>query len=255
MPLRCTPSPLRRALAIGLALGFLAATASASEWADHVRRFTAESPLVHDQAVAELRKDPEIREKLRKALGTSEHFLALDAIAALNLRSLLPTLYAFAEKDKTGFTYHVINTLIYEKEHPKVIALYRERLKSKKSSLAAKMALLDSLGRLGADLENELLQSLLTEEEPEVRSAALYFLRTVLVRRGKLDQIALLKPAIRDPAFQIRMQALSLVSEIPRAERDSRRTLFDEMLAPCVNDPYPAAKGFCEALRGAKAGQ
>jgi hypothetical protein len=222
---------------------------SAVAWSEHARRFTGESSAVRQTAIDELRRDPHLMDKLRKALGSPEHFLALDVIATLELRSMLPLLIKFSEKDRTGYSYHVINSLMTPKEQPEIARIYTERLRHPKVSAASKMTLLDSLGRMNQVLEESLIGSLIRHETPEVRSATLYFLRNGILKRGHTSAIALLEPALRDEAFQLRLQTLHLLGEIPAQKRQAWFSpTLQAAIQGCVKDPFPQVRALCRSL-------
>jgi hypothetical protein len=214
-------------------------------WTESARRLIGEPEAVRRNSIAALRRDKALTEKLKKALGTKDHFLALDVISTLEMRNMVPVILAFAERDRTGFSYHALNGLIEEKDREKVAKLYVERLGKPKTSLASKMAILDTLGRLGTDIPADLLNRLLVEDTAEVRSAALYYIRNGILLRRRQELYPFLKSALVDPTFQMRIQALYLVSEIPLEERRSRAEFFASLLESCAGDANAAVKSLC----------
>jgi len=50
-------------------------------WTESARRFTGESQLVRETEIANLRKYPNLHAELKRALGSTDHFFALDVIS------------------------------------------------------------------------------------------------------------------------------------------------------------------------------
>jgi hypothetical protein len=234
-------------ISLGLWFGTPSAHAAAS-WSDYARRFTGESEKVRESAIAALKEDPNLKTELKKALGTSNHFLALDVISVLGLKSMMEDLLVFAEKDKTGYSYHVVNSLIDAKDTDRVGQIYLARLDSPKTSPAAKMAMLDAAARMEITLGPERTARLLQDESPEVRSSVLSLFRTELLRRNYQRGLNVLETTIVDPAFQIRIQSLFLVSELPPAIRRANLSLLAGVLEKCKNDSVLTVKSLCQSV-------
>lgn len=223
-----------------------ASPASPPAWVRHARRLTGESDAVRSCAIQELKADPKLAEALRAAFATQHRFLALDVIGALKLRSFLPELLKGAEKDESGFFYHCINQISQPADYPEMVRVYKDRLLSRATSIASRVALLDSLSRLNAPLEEGELKDLLTDEAYEVRSAALYYIRHALLRRRSKEYVPLIKKALGDPTYQLRVQALYLISDLPLR---LRRNVLPS-LSTCESDPSPPTQELCLKLLG-----
>ncbi len=231
------------------AVAVASSTAQAgAHWWDYARRFTGENDKVRENAIAELRKMPDLRAELKKALGTTEHFLALDVIQVLDLKGMTNDLLAFAEKDKTGYSYHVLNSLLEPKDYARVGQIYLERLDLPKTAPAAKMAILDSAARMELTLGGPRTERLLRDDSPEVRSSVLSLFRNELLRRNYQRGLDVLEKTIADPTFQIRIQTLFLVSELPPSLRRANLGLIDGVLAKCKNDPNVSVKALCATV-------
>jgi hypothetical protein len=225
-----------------------AGSAFGASWSDYARRFTGENDRVRENAIERLRKDPELKTELKKALGTTNHFLALDVISVLGLKEMMPDLLAFAEKDKTGYSYHVISSLIDAKDLDRVGQIYLDRLDSRKTAPAAKMAMLDAAARMEITLGPERTARLLKDDAPEVRSSVLSLFRTELLRRNYQRGLTVLETTIADPAFQVRMQTLFLVSELPARLRRANLSLIEGVLEKCKRDPVPQVRAMCASV-------
>jgi hypothetical protein len=234
-------------LLVGLSI-FLGDARGAANWWDHARRFTGENEKVRASAISALRTNPNLRSELKKAFGTTEHFLALDVITTLGMKEMLPDLLTFAEKDKTGYSYHVISALIDVKDHDRIGQIYLDRLDNPKSTPAAKMAMLDAAARMEITLGPERTERLLKDDAPEVRSSVLSLFRTELLRRNYQRGLNVLETTIRDPAFQIRIQTLFLISELPGTIRRANLSLIMGVLDQCRNDPVAQVKAMCGSV-------
>lgn len=221
-----------------------------AHWWDYARRFTGENETVRAKAIASLKSIPTLRADLKKALGTTEHFLALDVITTLEMKEMMSELLVFAERDKTGYSYHVISALIDAKDHDRVGQIYLDRIDNPRTSAAAKMAMIDAAARMEITLGPERTARLLSDESPEVRSSVLSLFRTELLRRNFQRGLNVLETTIRDPAFQIRIQTLLLVTELPGTIRRANLSLIEGVLRECRNDPMPQVKVLCLSVDG-----
>lgn len=237
-------------LSLGLvSVGFISSGAfGAASWTDHALRFTGESDAVRVRSIDALKKNPDLLRELKRALGRRDHFLALDVISVLGLKSMVPDLLSFASKDRTGYSYHVISSLIEEKDYDRIGQIYLDRLDEAKTSPAAKMAMLDAAARMEITLGPERTRRLLREESPEVRSSVLSLFRTEILRRNYQRGLDVIETTIADPAFQIRIQTLFLVSELPGKIRRANLSLIEGVFERCRRDPVPSVKVLCETV-------
>jgi hypothetical protein len=241
-------STLKACLSLGLFLTAGVVNVHAASWTTSARRFTGESASVREKAIATLRKMPDLKSELKKSLGTSNHFLALDVISVLELREMLPELLEFAARDKTGYSYHVISSLIGAKDHDRVGQIYLDRIDNPKTAPASKMAMLDAAARMEITLGPERTKRLLKDDSPEVRSSVLSLFRTELLRRNYQRGLTVLETTIDDPTFQIRLQTLYLISELPGSLRRANLSLIEGVFARCKDDPVPSVKELCTSL-------
>ncbi|MBC7693515.1 MAG: hypothetical protein H7222_17245 [Methylotenera sp.] len=218
------------------------------DWRTSARRFTGESDQVRENSITLLRKDPELLPKLKRALGTQDHFLALDVISVLRLRPMFDPLVQYSEHDCTGYSYHVINSLLEARDQAQVIQVYQDRLENPKICPAAKLAILDSLGRMSFELQAQQIAKSLQHDDPEVRSATLYYLRSSILRLHRFHQVSFLETSIQDAAFQIRLQTLYLLSELPASTRKPHAREIRSVLQLCRTDTVPQVKALCMSL-------
>ncbi len=181
---------------------------------------------------------------LKKALGSIHHFLALDVIAALELRSLFGHLLQSSENDESGYSYHVINALMGGEDRKIVAKIYLSRLEKSKTTAAAKMTILDSLGRMRVPIDMPKLYRLLSDADPEVRSATLYYIRSFVLKSPHHEYLSLLKKPLQDEAFQVRIQDLFLISELSKPVQKRLR----HFLKACENDLHLQVKALCLKL-------
>lgn len=213
-------------------------------WITDARRLTGESVLVREAAIARLRKAPDLQSLLQQGLRTGHRFLALDVITALALKSMLSELIVDAPQDTSGYTYHALNTLMDSENQPELLKIYVSRL-GEKNSPAVTVALLDSLARTQEDLKTNLLDRLFNSEHPEVRSAALYYVRSRVLTFNRSSFIAYLDRGIRDETFQIRLQALVQLNEMSLSVRRKNRKSLMKSLDSCRQDPVEEVKTLC----------
>lgn len=225
-----------------------AADTTPSSWTQEAVRMTGESDLVRERALKRLSQWPHLTELLRQELAGPHQALALDVISALSLQELLPDLLKVADKDQTGFIYLCINNLLTSKNRDEIVSLYRQRLLCSGSCQAsgpAQVVILDTLGRLGETLDSKDLQNFLTSSPwPEVRFAALDYVRLGLLQRKQMEFLPLLKVALQSQPVQLREQALYLISELPG---DTRKKAIKD-LPECKQGFSPDTLHFCQRL-------
>jgi hypothetical protein len=223
---------------------FLAAAAS-PDWTRAARRLTGAGEDGRSAAIRTLKTTPGIEATLRDALQGDERFLALDAIVALKLETLYDDVLRASEQDRSGFFYLALDALVEPTGQAKLAQLYRERLATPKTSAASKVVILDSLIRMHESVHPDMLSDLLEDQSPEVRSAALYYLRGFLVSYRERELLPLLKRVLKSKlSRQRRIQALALVSELPEVDFEILRPLK----ISCSGDLPEALRTLCERL-------
>jgi len=149
-------------------------------WVSLALKLSAESESVYLASLKKLKAFPHLDVELASALkeNSTRTFLALDVISTLKLEPLAPEVLASAQTDQSGFFYLCLNTF-FKTHSAEFFKLYLARLQDPATRPPVKMVVLDTLGRLKVRIDEKELQKLLDEKEvPEVRSAALYYLRT-----------------------------------------------------------------------------
>jgi hypothetical protein len=215
------------------------------DWSREALKLTGESDLSRDQALKALRKHPNIKKILKEQLHTSKRALALDVISALHFRNFIPTLLELAPEDEMGAMYLTINTLLTPKNAVKVIASYRNRLKSE-THPASLAVLLDTLGALAVTLPEEQLKAFLKNDSFEVRSAVVSYLRSLVLRHKKRRYANLLKDVLVTSPYQLRIQAIYFASEL---EGESFASLKEDLHRICTKDyQKPVLKACQEKL-------
>lgn len=213
-------------------------------WKFLAKRFTGESDLIRQSSINQIKKIPNLENLLKKELSGPDKFIVLDVIATLKLTGLLPELIKYSEYDETGFFYHALNALMTTTSlKHKLSQLYYSRLLNVNTPAAAKVVILDTLGRLNVSLSSADLKYLLLDESlPEVRSAALYYLRTQFTNKtGQERDLILLKEVLDTEPYQIRLQALYFFSEL----NTTYQSVWLPFLKSCLTDKNPEVKQFC----------
>jgi hypothetical protein len=160
----------------------------AEDWETSALRLSGESDQVARSSVQKLKKIPDLETKLSRALSenSTRTFLALDVISTLKLKKLLPVIIDHSQKDESGFFYLALNTFIDSKNLQDMSKLYEERLSEAKTSPPAKMVILDTLGRIQVKISPSQIQKILEDSDnPEMRSAALYYVRTWVRKKDR----------------------------------------------------------------------
>jgi hypothetical protein len=230
-------------LALTLVFFFFSAGAQ-GDWTGFARRLTGESQEVRQEAIASLRKTPNLERDLKRAFEGQDRFLAFDVIVALDLRKMVPALLEFSATDESGYSYHVMNALATPVDRAKILDTYAAQLAS--AAPAAKVAILDAFARTSRELPSSVLDGLFEHPMPEVRAAALGYVRNAVLRRGRREEARRAFAAILDPAYQIRLQAFYLLSELPAPLRPKHR--LRAAVERCRSDPFEAVRTYCAEL-------
>lgn len=251
---------MRRAL-LGLAAtmlafsGPLAAASPASAkvgWSALARRVgEGESPKARQDAVAKLKKTPRLDRILLEALATPDRALALDVIAALKMEAFVPALLKRVSSDRDGMAILTLNSLLNENVTDRVLDAYVEALSpAPQGSLspAAIVAMLEPLGRGARELSDESLAPLFAHEYPEVRSAALYYVRLMAIVHRRPTNLALAAGALDSSWFQLRSQAQYFFKEVA-LDRELRPFAdLERAAAACRRESNRFAKEACQAV-------
>jgi hypothetical protein len=214
-------------------------------WTDHARRLTGESRAVRKNAITALKSEPQLERELKEALSDKDRFLAFDVIVALELRAMVPTLLKNAANDESGYTYHVLNSLASARDRAQILDAYVTNLRT--ASPAGKVAILDALSRTSRALPDATVDALFENEMPEVRSAVLSYVRNGVLTHGRREDARRVFSALLDPAYQVRLQALYLVSELPAPLRPKR--IVRAALERCQSDPFEAVRAYCQKFK------
>ena len=224
----------------------LLAATSLPDWAKAARSLTGEGDAGRATALQKLKAMPGIEATLKEALEGEQRFLALDAIVALGLDSLFDDVLRMSAADRSGFSCLALDALAGPSRLPALAQTYRERLLDRGTSAAAKVVILDSLVRMRERLHPDLLGALLEDASPEVRSAALYYLRGSLVTYRDPELVPLLRRVLEGRlSRQLRVQALALVSELSEGELSS----LGPVKIACSGDLPANLESACERLR------
>jgi hypothetical protein len=197
------------------------AVAATDSWADAARRAgQSETAQVRNEALAELRKQKNLDQKLIAALDTEDRFLALEAISALQLKKLVPDMLSKVESDTDGFLTLTLSSLLDEQNKDKVLNGYTELITSKKTnklSPATIVAILEPLGRIGIALPVKSVEQLSKHKFPEVRSSALLYVRSMALLHKKREFNKVLDSGLKASEYQLRLQTVSHLHDLSNA--------------------------------------
>ena len=234
-------------LLLRFSIGFLfSPLVFGADWSEIAMRLSGGSESEKASMIKKLKEIPQLESTLRASLLGDKKFLALDVISALKLSSFLPTLLELSEQDESGFFYHAINSLVTHDNRIKIVQLYKTRLFQATISPSAKIALIDTLARLQASLTESQLKCLLSDSQFEVRSSALHYMRYWILQLGQWDIISLLSLVLQKKTpFQLKLQGLYLISEVPPRYRRSILPFLNH----CKSESNLLVKELCSKLQ------
>jgi len=192
-------------------------------WSNEALRLTGESKFVRNVAITNLQRIPNVNDLLLRELRGPQKALALDAIAALGLTSLVPKLLDFAVRDDTGQSYLTIDALITPGNITQVLESYQSRLLCrwwcKSLSPAAKIVILEALGRTETLLSAAQLRRLFNGNSYEVRGAILRYARRFLLQGNHPEFLEIVHLALGARPMQVRQQAQFMLAELKTGVR------------------------------------
>lgn len=225
------------------------------DWVAMAKNLTGESESVRRKALKRLRAMKSIDETLAREIKrpvfqegklNTKRFLALDVIAALKRQSLMPVLISESFSDSTGYTYHTMNTLMTTENADSLVRLYHRRLVSYPASSAAKLALLDTLGRMGFELSLSELRQLNRNSSDEIKSGLLSYLRELMILKNRILYQEFLPEIMVASSFEVKMQALFLFEEL----LDKKKMKFKDADLQCAKDTNKVIQNFCKKITG-----
>jgi len=216
--------------------------AAEADWTAHALRLTGESDKIRATAIQALKATPELKQTLRETLkqDSRERALALDVIAALSLDEFTSELLALADQDKDGRFHLAVNALLHSGNRQKITKHYLETLKTP-APVVVRVIALDTLSRMEVNLTREELTTLLKDPAYEVRSATVSFIRSLLLRFPRKEDVALFALPLADRPYQLRLQTIYAIKDLPPSlEIDG---LF--LLEMCREDTHPEVRKAC----------
>lgn len=199
-----------------------------ANWLTEAKKLSGESDSIREQAILQLKNIPDLEMQFKKLLqrapaSNAEQSLALDVISTLHLKSLWSDLLRFSEKDGSGMSYLAIISLTDKSNHLQTKKVFLERLNHARYSPVVKMILLDALLRMKQPVSQQKIKDFLGERSsPEVRSAALYYIRGMVLRENYKSYLPLLKtidPQKYSLQFQTQLNIfLKELESVPHAE-------------------------------------
>ncbi len=229
----------------------------ATRWQDHARRLTGESDSIRNRALEKMKEmkhlDIALRDEIKsppqkKGRLETSHFLAFDVITSLGRQSLFSDLVSQSLFDETGYSIHTMNTLLNEKNGLSTIKFYHEQLTSSKVSPATRMALLDTLGRLGFKLTNQELKALKKTSSIQEKSSILSYMRTMALLKNIPPESDLLFEFLDESSVELKMQSLFLSEEL----RKNKGRAFINAFPDCQKQALPEVKEYCLKIAGIK---
>ena len=202
-------------------------------WTWWALKLSGESQKVRRYAIKRLRQRPKLKKELRKAIKGKQRALALDVISALRMRSFFPLLIQLSNDDLSGQSLLTLNILAND---PKRISQLTEHyfnllLNGSSEVSLNKIIALETLGRLGRRLPEDLLISLLEEKNPELGMAVLNYVKFKSIREKKSLRVLpdtrglfenVLSRALKSEVFHIRLKTYFLIGDLKIASLKNR---------------------------------
>lgn len=228
---------------------------AATAW-NRLARVVGQSETAEERAraIADLRARQDLPAQLISALETPDRLLALDVIVALSLRELVPDLLGRVASDADGFLVLNLNALLSPDNKNQIFVKYKELLGPRYNptmSPGALVAMLEPLGRVGVSLSRTTVTSLSRHDSPEVRSAVVYYARTLALRHGRSEHVDVLKKALAADEFQIRLRAVSAFAELFRSSERAPLSRA-KLLRHCKSETHVKVRAQCLWLVDAK---
>ena len=218
---------------------------ASQSWTNYASKLSGYPEADRRKAILGLRSYPHLAEELKRQLTGEEKYLALEVISALRLSSFLPQLVSLSPQDENGSLYLTINTLITKENYSEISRFYVAKFRNRTGiSDAALVVILDTLGRFNWELEEPELLDVFTAHSPEVRSAVLYYVRLLGIERQKIVFEKLIKKALGDQAFSIRLQALYYLTDLSKSHIRG----LSVFLPLCRNDENRDVREKCLSL-------
>ena len=228
-----------------LFLSFVITSAASPSWTNSASKLSGYPEAERRKAILALNAYPHLTQELTRQLTGEEKYLALEVISALRLTSLLPKLISLATQDENGAIYLTINTLTTRENYGQISRFYQERFRNRgEISDPALVVMLDTLGRFNWAAEETELLDVYTSPSPEVRSAVLYYARLLGIERKRIIYGELIKRALSDSAFSLRLQALYHLADLSKLNVPG----VSVFLSLCAKDDNRDVREKCRSL-------
>lgn len=215
----------------------------------------SEDAKVIAEAVRKLKKKPSLSHDLRVALRTKDRPLALEVISALKISGLIPDLIKLAPSDPDGFLVIALNSMVTNQNQNLILGTYLDTLSPrhvKAVSSGATVAMLEALGRIGERIPSSTASNLVQAKSPEVRGAILYYARMMALRHRNTDYTDVVDASLQAREYQLRLQAVSIASEILGASKKKNLRVADfdrhDLVQTCEQETEAAVKETCHSL-------
>jgi len=216
-------------------------TPKLASWLSDARVLSGGSEEVRKNAIQRLKAMPKLESSLHSELEGKNRFLALDVISALKLKNFLDDLLRLAERDESGFFYNAIDSMIDSTNRERITTVYRSRVTDREQPWGSRVALYDSLARLNSILSPGVVEQSLQDPTPEIRAAALHYLRYSLLHWQNEDYLPMLELVLKKGSNKLKIQALFLISELSPAYK--RRA--SAYLSSCRSDSNSEVRYYC----------
>ena len=228
------------------------AMAGDADWLRLARRLSGENADRQAEVVSALRETPALEKKLLTALDDEQQrFLAYDVITELKLTSFFPRLVDRFVSDRSGFAVHAANRLASASQQQALIGAQLKALEDPSTSTASRVAMIDTLGRIGVKVPDETVSEWFRSDAFEIRSAGVEYLRTLLLQHRYREKASLLADALdeKQPTL-LRAQVLFLLTELPASVKGRVASRLSEKNCEGLSAEGSEVKELCLRERG-----
>jgi len=210
------------------------------KWAQHALELSGDGLKIRNNAIRQLKNEPELNSKLESALADSSlRPLAIDVLIALKIKSANSYLLEHLHKEPDGLFVLALNSLLDPPELFETQKTYLNHLHSKSVSLPIKIAILDSFERTAFNIPSSILSRMAQQKNPDFDRAFVSYLRVKSQQSSKyLQYLFNLYPKRH---LQTRLQIAHVFAEHKTLSKD----IWKKFLKICIHDSSVELSSYC----------
>lgn len=217
-------------------------TASATNWQESALKLGGE-PHLRQEGINELKKIPDLDDKLQVVFGRPQEDLALAVIRSLEMKNYFPRLLGLISQShgekikwKLVFTTNAIASI---EDRDRLVEVYKTKLGEMKIASPALIALLEGLGKFDYHLSIADLEKLLRHPSYEVRMASIQAAANLFVKDASYAPV--LVDAVATKPYQVRLHAYQGLNHRPETMNKFR----EKIQLACAAESNDMVKAVC----------